>query len=78
MEKTGVTKRSIEERLQLHHCHTKIPKSLSMSASVRPKPLFWFRSDTDTETQIDSYRVFHSEMHETKALDGHLKLNFHP
>ena len=23
------------------------------------------------------YRVFHSEMCETKALDGHLKLNFH-
>ena len=24
------------------------------------------------------YRVFHNEMRETKALDGHLKLNFHP
>ena len=24
------------------------------------------------------YRVFHSDMRETKALDGHLKLKFHP
>ena len=27
---------------------------------------------------FSEYRVFHSEMRETKALDGHLKLNFHP
>ena len=27
--------------------------------------------------QFRYYRVFHSEMRETKALDGHLKLNFH-
>ena len=26
----------------------------------------------------EEYRVFHSDMRETKALDGHLKLNFHP
>ena len=25
------------------------------SASVQPKPLFWFRSDTETETQIGKY-----------------------
>ena len=25
---------------------------LADTTSVRPKPLFWFRSDTDTETQI--------------------------
>ena len=24
------------------------------------------------------YRVFHSGMRETKAIDGHLELNFHP
>ena len=28
--------------------------------------------------QSEYYRVFHSEMRETKALDEHLKLNFHP
>ena len=25
---------------------------LTFRASLRPKPLFWFRSDTETETQI--------------------------
>ena len=32
VEKTGVTKYNVKERLQLDHHHTKIPKSLSMSA----------------------------------------------
>ena len=27
----------------------------AFTCSVRPKPLFWFRSDTDTETQIGRY-----------------------
>ena len=26
-----------------------------LKTSVWPKPLFWFRSDTDTETQIGRY-----------------------
>ena len=26
-----------------------------LCCSVRPKPLFWFRSNTDTETQIGRY-----------------------
>ena len=28
------------------------PKSIIQGCSVRPKPLFWFRFDTKTETQI--------------------------
>jgi hypothetical protein len=30
-----------------------------------------------SKRNLSTYRVFHSEMRETKALDGHLKLNFH-
>ena len=30
--------------------------ALKASTSERPKPLFWFRSNTETETQIGRYR----------------------